>query len=245
MIVLLAIAASIVSNTADAKARHARQQTIIACNDRGCSDHLVTQQMAPINDMRASTRVRREINRSTKARRTVALKRRRVQEQTFIACDDRGCSDYPRGRAAQAEVSRSDDAFATVKTPRAMRTRTAAANGNAVILGGRPAGCPHRFCGCEASRYVFGRIRPELNLAANWIKYFPRTVPAPGMAAARGGHVMVLISQIDAGDWLVHDGNSGGGLTRRHVRSIRGYVIVDPHGSRSARLYSNGVSARD
>jgi len=34
---------------------------------------------------------------------------------------------------------------------------------------------------------------------------------------------------------LVHDGNSGGGLTRRHVRSISGRVIVDPQGSRSAQ----------
>jgi hypothetical protein len=32
----------------------------------------------------------------------------------------------------------------------------------------------------------------------------------------------------------VHDGNSGGGLTRDHVRSISGYIIVDPQGSRSA-----------
>jgi hypothetical protein len=27
---------------------------------------------------------------------------------------------------------------------------------------------------------------------------------------------------------MVHDGNSGGGLTREHVVSIRGYVIVNP-----------------
>ena len=50
------------------------------------------------------------------------------------------------------------------------------------IVGGRPAGCPHAFCGCEASLYKFGRIIPELNLAANW-RRFPRTAAAPGMAA--------------------------------------------------------------
>lgn len=99
---------------------------------------------------------------------------------------------------------------------------------NGGVVGRRPAGCPHRFCGCEASLFLFGRIRPELNLAANWIRKFPRTVPVPRMAAARSGHVMVLLRHIDGDNWLVHDGNSGGGLTREHVRSIRGYVIVNP-----------------
>jgi hypothetical protein len=137
-----------------------------------------------------------------------------------VVCNDRGCSDRPSTARVDA------------------RTRAQAydvdANGNTVIVGRRPAGCPHRFCGCEASLYVFGKIRPELNLASNWIRMFPRTAPAPGMAAARSGHVMVLMSHVEGQDWLVHDGNSGNGRTREHVRSIRGYVIVDPHGSRSA-----------
>lgn len=115
-------------------------------------------------------------------------------------------------------------------------------HGNEGVIGGRPAECNvrHRgklipYCGCEASRYVFGRARPELFLAYNWIRYFPRTEPAPGMAAARSGHVMVLIRHVRGLNWLVHDGNSGGGLTRRWVRSIRGYVTVNPHGQRGAR----------
>src|SRR4026208_1665850 len=74
-----------------------------------------------------------------------------------------------------------------------------------------PGVCPRAFCGCEASLYVFGKIRPELNLASNWIRKFPRTSPAPGMAAARSGHVMVLMSHVEGNGWLVHDGNSGGG----------------------------------
>ncbi|MDB6098304.1 MAG: hypothetical protein JWN58_1007 [Gammaproteobacteria bacterium] len=102
------------------------------------------------------------------------------------------------------------------------------------VIGGRPPGCPRAFCGCEASRYVFGRMIPDLYLAANWIRKFPRTAPAPGMAAARSGHVFVLISHISGADWLVHDGNSGGGKTRVHERSIAGYVIVNPHASRMA-----------
>lgn len=123
----------------------------------------------------------------------------------------------------------------TRDTPVIVRNVRTDANGNGVI-GRRPAGCPHRFCGCEASLYLFGKIRPELNLAANWIRKFPRASPAPRMAAARRGHVMVLISHVEGSKWLVHDGNSGGGLTRRHVRSISGYTIVNPHGSQLANL---------
>jgi hypothetical protein len=146
------------------------------------------------------------------------------QNATLIVCDDRGCSDH--AAPAPAETSRVARAQS--------HDYDIDANGNSVIVGSRPSGCPYRFCGCEASLYLFGEIRPYLNLAANWIRKVPRTPPAPGMAAARSGHVMVLMSHIEGSDWLVHDGNSGGGRTREHVVSIRGYVIVDPRGSRSA-----------
>jgi hypothetical protein len=46
---------------------------------------------------------------------------------------------------------------------------------------------------------------------------------------------MVLVKHIAGDDWFVHDGNSGGGLTRDHVRSIRGYTIVDPQVTMLAR----------
>lgn len=105
---------------------------------------------------------------------------------------------------------------------------------HATVVGGRPAGCPRSFCGCEASRYLFGHVRPELNLASNWIRKFPRTSPAPGMAAVRNHHVFVLMSHVDGSNWLVHDGNSGHHLTHEHVRSIKGYTVVDPHGTRIA-----------
>ena len=111
------------------------------------------------------------------------------------------------------------------------------------IVGHRPAGCPHAFCGCEASLYKFGRIIPELNLAANW-RRFPRTAAAPGMAAVRSGHVMILQHQLAGNVWYVHDGNSGGHATREHPRSIAGYSIVDPGaGSSSFRMSSAGSSS--
>ena len=98
-------------------------------------------------------------------------------------------------------------------------------------VGRRPADCPHSYCGCEASRYLFGDVRPDLNLASNWARKFPRTTPAPGMAAVRNHHVFVLMSHVDGNNWLVHDGNSGHGLTREHVRSISGYTVVNPQGT--------------
>jgi hypothetical protein len=104
-------------------------------------------------------------------------------------------------------------------------------NGHPIVVGARPHECPRTFCGCEASLYLFGHVRPDLNLASNWIRQFPRTSPAPGMAAVRNHHVFVLMSQVNGGNWLVHDGNSGHGLTREHVRSISGYTVVNPQGT--------------
>jgi hypothetical protein len=95
-------------------------------------------------------------------------------------------------------------------------------------VGGRPAGCPRSFCGCGAAMRVFGHIVPELNLAANWLR-FPRTSPAPGMVAARRGHVFVLEQHLEGDTWMAYDANSGGHATRLHARSLRGYAVVNPH----------------
>ncbi|MBR0956850.1 hypothetical protein [Bradyrhizobium japonicum] len=97
------------------------------------------------------------------------------------------------------------------------------------IVGGRPAGCPSSFCGCGAALRVFGRIVPELNLASNWLR-FPRTSPAPGMVAARRGHVFVLEQHLGGDMWMAYDANSGGRATRIHARSLRGYAVVNPRG---------------
>jgi len=113
-----------------------------------------------------------------------------------------------------------------------------APSGDERVVGGRPAGCPNAFCGCEASLYKFGRIIPGLNLASNW-RRFPRATPAPGMAAVRSGHVMILEAQVGGNVWTVHDGNSGGHVTREHARSLAGYTIVDPNGATGTFASSN------
>ena len=102
------------------------------------------------------------------------------------------------------------------------------------VVSSRPSGCPHALFGCEGSLFRFGRIVPQLNLASNW-RRFPRTAPAPGMAAVRSGHIMILQQQVAGDIWYVHDGNSGGHVTREHPRSIAGYTIVDP-GAASSTL---------
>jgi len=102
-------------------------------------------------------------------------------------------------------------------------------SGGERIIGGRPAGCPSSFCGCGAALRVFGHHVPELNLAANWLR-FPRTSPAPGMVAARRGHVFVLEQPLGGDMWMAYDANSGGHATRMHARSLRGYTIVNPRG---------------
>jgi hypothetical protein len=104
-----------------------------------------------------------------------------------------------------------------------------AENASAQVVGGRPAGCPRSFCGCGASIRVFGRIVPGLNLASNWLR-FPRTAPAPGMVAARSGHVFVLEQHVEGDTWMAYDANSGGHATRIHARSLRGYAVVNPRG---------------
>ncbi|WP_035684434.1 hypothetical protein [Bradyrhizobium sp. Cp5.3] len=98
------------------------------------------------------------------------------------------------------------------------------------VVGGRPSGCPSSFCGCGAAIRVFGHIVPELNLASNWLR-FPRTSPAPGMVAARRGHVFVLEQHLGGDMWMAYDANSGGHATRMHARSLRGYTVVNPRGS--------------
>jgi hypothetical protein len=97
-----------------------------------------------------------------------------------------------------------------------------------------PKGCPKRlFCGCGAAVKVFGKPIRSLWLARAWYR-FPRARPAPGRVAVRRHHVFVLLDHISGKTWRVYDANSGRRLTRIHARSIAGWTIVNPHGSRLA-----------
>jgi hypothetical protein len=134
--------------------------------------------------------------------------------QATITCNQYGCNDRATYRAPTRIVRE------TVRhIERAVES----------IVGGRPRGCPHAFCGCGTSLHIFGRIIPELNLAANW-RRFPPAAPARGMAAWRWGHVFAIEEVLGDGEVLAYDPNSGHGRTRIHVVSLRGFHVVNPHG---------------
>jgi len=92
------------------------------------------------------------------------------------------------------------------------------------------------LCGFELSLYLFGEDRAELSSASSWIGEFLRTSLPPRIPAAHNHHLVARLCHVGLGDWLVHDGNSGGNLTRGHTRSISGYTIADPQGAASGQI---------
>lgn len=110
------------------------------------------------------------------------------------------------------------------------RTRHRIITAREVQILPHPPGCPPvLFCGCGVALHIFGKPVRELWLAANWLR-FPAAQPAPGMVAARKGHVMAILRPFADGTAIVYDPNSGRRLTRIHRRSLAGYHIVNPHG---------------
>jgi len=135
------------------------------------------------------------------------------------------------GAASQATMAAVPD----VPVVDAAGNRAYAMADAAQIIGGRPSDCPHSYCGCGLRKYL-GLEDKRLNLASNWARLFPReSGPRAGLAAVRSGHVMYIEGAAGDGQWLVRDYNSGGGLSRVHVRDVRGYVFVNPHGAVASR----------
>jgi hypothetical protein len=135
------------------------------------------------------------------------------------------------GAASQAAVA----AVPQVPVVDAGGNRAYAMADAAQVIGGRPSGCPHSYCGCGLRKYL-GLEDTRLNLASNWARLFPReSGPRAGLAAVRNGHVMYIEASAGNGQWLVRDYNSGGGLSRMHVRDVRGYVFVNPRGAVASR----------
>ncbi len=91
-----------------------------------------------------------------------------------------------------------------------------------------PAAVRGATAAAEASLHIFGRIIPDAQCREQ-LAALLKPVPAPGMVAARGGHVFVLERHIRGKHCLVHDSNSGRHRTRIHSRSIAGFKIVNPH----------------
>ncbi|WGD49137.1 hypothetical protein QA641_26250 [Bradyrhizobium sp. CB1650] len=166
---------------------------------------------------------------------SIASEARPYRIHQAVECNVTMPCDFSHSQTRRERVSRSPlQAYrsAQLTVTDAGSASTAVNVSGTRVVGGRPAGCPSSFCGCGAALRVFGRIVPELNLAANWLR-FPRTSPAPGMVAARRGHVFVLEQHLGGDVWLAYDANSGGHATRMHTRSLRGYTVVNPRGTAS------------
>ncbi|HUL89403.1 MAG TPA: hypothetical protein VLU23_14635 [Pseudolabrys sp.] len=113
--------------------------------------------------------------------------------------------------------------------------RAVRAADDGTVIGSRPSGCPHSYCGCGLRMYL-GLTDVRLNLASNWARLFPHeSAPRAGLAAVRSGHVMYIEAAAGDGQWLIRDYNSGGGLSRVHVRDVHGYAFVNPHAQVATR----------
>jgi len=102
-----------------------------------------------------------------------------------------------------------------------------------------PTGCPAiAFCGCGAAKDLGLEDKDKsLWAAASWFK-FPRSQPARNTVAVAKHHVFVLKQDQGNGLWLVADYNSGGHLSRLHVRGLKGFTIVNPLPAKLKSLWS-------
>ena len=142
-----------------------------------------------------------------------------------------------RGPVADVPVLDADGnrTFAMADESRVYRNHRLALTDEGSIIGTRPSGCPHAYCGCGLRKFL-GLSDARLNLASNWARYFPHeSGPRAGLAAVRNHHVMYIESSAGNGQWIVRDYNSGGGMSRVHVRDVRGYVFVNPHAVMASR----------
>ena len=95
------------------------------------------------------------------------------------------------------------------------------ADGSETIIGHRPAGCPHAFCGCAARLYL-GLSDVRLNLAWNWTRYYSGPTPV----AVWHHHIAIIERWTGPNTAILRDYNSGGGLSRIHERSLAGARII-------------------
>jgi hypothetical protein len=148
------------------------------------------------------------------------------------------CTLTNDGRRICGPAAHSTQVVKSREIPKRLRqpgVRVSGVAEDTTIIGSRPAGCPHAYCGCGLRKYL-GLADARLNLASNWARLFRReSGPRVGLAAVRSGHVMYIEGQSGDGQWIIRDYNSGGGLSRIHVRSVRGYVFVNPNARVASR----------
>jgi hypothetical protein len=107
--------------------------------------------------------------------------------------------------------------------------RIDASGNDATVIGGRPDGCPHAYCGCGLRKFLglVGSQWKKLDAAIEWLHTFPRTAAHAGAAAVKSHHVMLLVAHVAGNIWTVRDYNSGHGLSRIHDRNVSGFAFVE------------------
>src|SRR5690348_6224620 len=77
------------------------------------------------------------------------------------------CSEGSQNAVTRLKTSRHHPGSSSSGS--AFATAILDANGNGTIIGGRPAGCPHNYCGCGL-RIHLGISDKRFNLAWNWAR---------------------------------------------------------------------------
>lgn len=154
-----------------------------------------------------------------------------VAEPCFLFCTQPPEANRPSKLKGRARMQRPEPTWPVSSQG---SSEEASKRSKDTVVGGRPAGCPKQWCGCQASIELFSRILPALNRAAAWLAFphVAQSAAEPDMAAVRGrNHVVVLKQHVSGGRWVVKDGNWGG---KAHIREIDltsgGYTVVDPRG---------------
>jgi hypothetical protein len=217
---LFAVAAGILLiGSADASARpqnrHAASRAIPVSACSGfffCGQQSVAQ--TPAEARAAAREARRQAAEQAAQMRQVTLQQRAAARQ----------------QAIEARTAAQNQSFSSAGSSATQRVAT-------TVTGGRPSGCPAKFCGCGASIEVFGQIIQRLNRAANWFRDFPHvayTNASAGMVAGNSRHVFVLKEHLRNDVWLVKNYNGADHKTSLQERRLSQYTVVDPRGSRLA-----------
>jgi hypothetical protein len=131
----------------------------------------------------------------------------------------------------------------------AMNAFASASEPQGRVIGGRPSGCPSSYCGCGAALRVFGRVIPELNLAANWLR-FPVHRQHPGWSPHAAATYLYWNSTLVATCgwrrrqlWRACNTGSCSLIARIYSRESARDLIEEPIGL--MRRLSNGASVSE
>lgn len=204
------------------------------CGDRYCSSvqQIPQQETRRYSAKRHHPKKTRKAKRSARAKVAISIAAPVTAQPMFYIPLPRPKPLHPMAYLAEDNTPSSTWMFVTgVPTAMAMAKP---------VYVEHPDGCPRvAFCGCGVAKAIYGTIVRwgGLAVAANWLG-FPRAEPAPGMVAARRGHVFLILAMIKPGLALAYDPNSGEHQTKIHARKLAGFTVVNP---RAGAKYASAI----